>query len=125
MGIPAKTIENAARVAHEANRAYCECLGDTSQVPWTEAPEWQKESARDGVRKIAADAPVAAEEMHANWVYHKLAAGWTYGEAKDPDKKQHPNMVAFRDLPITERLKDELFLATVTALLWGAEDPEL
>ena len=44
------TDEQIARVAHEANRAYCLSLGDPSQLPWEEAPDWAKESAIDGVR---------------------------------------------------------------------------
>lgn len=31
------TIEQIARVCHEVNRAYCESMGDTSQVPWEDA----------------------------------------------------------------------------------------
>ena len=41
--------EDIAKVAHEVNRAYCEALGDTSQLSWEDAPEWQKASARAGV----------------------------------------------------------------------------
>jgi len=42
-------IEQIATVCHEANRAYCATLGDSSQLPWNEAPDWQRESARKGV----------------------------------------------------------------------------
>jgi hypothetical protein len=38
-----------ARAAHEANRAYCGALGDWSQPSWDAAPQWQKDSARNGV----------------------------------------------------------------------------
>ena len=38
-----------ARVCHEANWAYCESQGDHSQAPWDEAPEWQRQSAVNGV----------------------------------------------------------------------------
>ena len=31
-------IEACARAAHEANRAYCLALGDTSQPSWDDAP---------------------------------------------------------------------------------------
>jgi hypothetical protein len=33
---PASVSEAAARAAHEANRAYCLALGDTSQPAWDE-----------------------------------------------------------------------------------------
>lgn len=38
-----------ARVCHEVNRAYCAALGDLSQPPWADAPEWQRKSALNGV----------------------------------------------------------------------------
>jgi hypothetical protein len=41
-----------ARVCHEVNRAYCTSLGDESQLPWDSAPQWQKDSAINGVRFI-------------------------------------------------------------------------
>ena len=31
----------AAKTAHEVNRAYCQGLGDYSQLHWEEAPDWQ------------------------------------------------------------------------------------
>jgi hypothetical protein len=41
-----EAIDQVARVCHEANRAYCQTLGDNSQPAWDDAPEWQKDSAR-------------------------------------------------------------------------------
>ena len=38
-----------AEVCHEANRAYCRTLGDFSQPAWVDAPEWQRNSAINGV----------------------------------------------------------------------------
>ena len=43
------TVEGIARVAHEINKAYCEALGDTSQKGWADAPQWQIDSACNGV----------------------------------------------------------------------------
>ena len=41
-----------ASVCHEANRAYCLALGDDSQLPWSDAPDWQRESAVSGVVSV-------------------------------------------------------------------------
>jgi hypothetical protein len=81
------TIEDVARVCHEANRAYCLALGDTSHVGWDDAPAWQRESAITGVKfKINnPDAPASAQ--HDSWLAQKLAAGWKWGSVKDADKK--------------------------------------
>jgi len=32
--------EQIARVTREVNRAYCLALGDDSQLPWNDAPQW-------------------------------------------------------------------------------------
>lgn len=61
--------EDAARIAHETNRAYCAAIGDTSQVPWAEAPEWQRASVLLGVQGILdGNTP---EQSHESWLEHK------------------------------------------------------
>ena len=39
-----------AKLCHEVNRAYCESLGDMSQPRWEDAPDWQRQSAINGVK---------------------------------------------------------------------------
>ena len=41
---------------------------------------------------------------------------WTYGEVKDPAKKEHPCLVAFEALPKEQQAKDYIFKAVVDAL---------
>lgn len=101
-----------ARAAHEVNRAYCEAMGDDSQVPWDEAPRWQRDSARMGAR-AALDPAQTPEMSHGGWMRHKLEQGWTYGPTKDPEAKTHPCLVPYADLPAEQRAKDSLFLAVV------------
>lgn len=105
-----------ARVCHEANRAYCETIGDTSQRPWLEAEEWQRESAIQGVTFALASPSAPACAQHDAWVADKRAAGWTYGPVKDAAKKQHPCIVPYAELPVEQRRKDALFKAIVRAL---------
>lgn len=105
-----------ARVCHEANRAYCLVLGDTSQPSWREATDDIRSSAVMGVvfRQQNPDAPPSAQ--HEQWAKDKIDAGWTYGEVKDAEKKTHPSLVPFERLPIAEQRKDRLFAAVVQAL---------
>lgn len=110
-----RVVELCAQVAHEANRAYCQMLGDASQPHWPEAPEWQQESARVGVR-LALEGESNPEKTHQAWLEHKLACGWKYGPVKDPEKKEHPCMVPYADLPKEQRKKDALFLEVVRAV---------
>lgn len=109
------TLEDAARVCHEVNRAYCASIGDLSQVPWEQAPDWQQDSAKKGVLlHLAGDHPPSVS--HEAWAAHKLADGWTFGEVKDEAAKTHPCLVPFDDLPVEQQIKDVLFTQTVVAL---------
>lgn len=108
-----------ARAAHEANRAYCETFGDHSQPSWEDAPEWQRLSAMNGVAGVlAGNTP---EQSHHSWMKEKIDTGWTYGATKDPEKKTHPCMVPYEDLPPQQQKKDKLFITVVRAMaeaLW-------
>jgi hypothetical protein len=107
-------IEACARAAHEANRAYCIAIGDTSQPSWDDAPEWQKASARLGVAgAVAGNTP---EQSHEGWLAVKRAEGWRYGPVKDPAAKEHPCFVPYAELPEAQRQKDHVFIAVVRAM---------
>jgi hypothetical protein len=109
-------VVNVARVCHEANRAYCKTLGDTSQSSWENAPQWQKDSAMDGVQ-FHLDNPDADDAAsHENWLMDKRSCGWVYGPTKDAENKTHPCMMKFQDLPETQQLKDRLFRSICRAL---------
>ena len=110
------TSAEIAKVCHEANKALCEALGDTSQVPWDEAPAWQCESAIDGVEFNLAHPDVPASASHDNWLKAKEADGWKFGAVKDAEKKEHPCFVPYEELPKEQQAKDHLFKAIVAAL---------
>lgn len=109
------TIEEIAKVAHEANRAYCESMGDLSQQPWEEAPEIIKNSAITGVEKHLEN-PMTPEESHKSWMAYKAAEGWVYGKEKDIEKKTHPCMVPYEELPSSQKVKDYIFKAICDTL---------
>lgn len=103
-----------AEAAHEMNRVYCQALGDYSQPRWSNAPSWQRESAIKGVDGVfAGNGPGAS---HASWLAEKVAAGWKFGPVKDPEKKEHPCMVSFAELPLDQQQKDHLFVAAVATM---------
>lgn len=108
--------EKIAEVCHEANRAYCLALGDTSQPTWADAPDWQKASAVNGVLFHFANPEAGDAASHENWLKEKEAAGWKYGPVKDPANKEHPCFVPFDQLPKEQQAKDRLFRAIVHAL---------
>jgi len=111
-----------AEICHEANRVYCRLIGDNSQVPWDEAPDWQRESAIEGVEhalesgnRLKLGDP--ARDQHDNWMESKLRAGWKYGEIKDADAKTHPCLLPYNALPEEQKRKDVLFGRIVQAFI--------
>lgn len=116
-------IVTIAKVCHDANRSFCEAIGDHSQPPWESAPQWQKDSAFSGVqmhlRHLARGIDIQPSTSHENWVLDKLQDGWKYGPVKDTTKKEHPCIVPFDQLPPHQQMKDYLFAAIVKAF-WKA-----
>ena len=109
-------IIKIAEVAHETNRAYCESIGDNSQVSWSLAPEWQRASAIDGVEFHLNNPDSLPQDSHENWLKLKESEGWKYGKVKSEGKKEHPCFVPYDQLPLEQRVKDSLFLGIVRSL---------
>lgn len=116
------TIEEIAKVCHEANRVYCASLGDYSQRYWIDAPEWQRKSAINGVQFHIQSPDAGPSGSHESWMKEKVADGWKCGPVKDAEKKEHPCIVPYDQLPQTQQLKDSLFIAIVHSLS-GAHEP--
>lgn len=108
--------DQIAKVCHDANRAYCQSIGDNTQLPWEEAPDWQKDSARKGVDFCIANPDAPPSANHESWLEVKRQEGWTYAPVKNVEKKEHPCFVPYEALPIEQQKKDALFKAVVAAL---------
>lgn len=108
-------IDHIARVCHEANRAWCITRGDMSQVSWDEAPQWQRDSAIDGVMFHINNPDAGDSASHDSWMAEKVRTGWVYGAVKDAEAKTHPCMVPFEELPWDQQVKDRLFRSIVHA----------
>lgn len=106
-------IIDAARQAHEANRAYCAWLGDSSQLPWAEAPEWQRASAIAGVKFVLDNPDAGPASSHESWLKQKTEEGWRFDPIKDAGAKTHPCVCPYEDLPVAQRIKDYIFMFTV------------
>lgn len=109
-------VEQIAEVCHETNRAYCTTLGDNSQPPWASAPQWQRDSAINGVRFHLDNPDAKPSHSHDEWLKEKQASGWKYGPVKDAQKKEHPCIVPYEALPEDQKAKDALFIGVVNAL---------
>ncbi len=119
------TITDIARCTHAANKAYCESIGDKTQVDWSDAGEWQRRSAILGVQAhINSNLTMTPEASHIAWMQQKESEGWSYGRLKDPGLKQHPCMVPYSDLPDEQKVKDALFTAIVRAMAPGLREEQ-
>lgn len=105
-----------AKACYEANRTYAASLGDTSFGPWEEAPDWQKLTNIKGVLYKLNNPDVTPEMSHESWLKEKAETGWVYGEVKDAEKKTHPCIKPYNELPKEQQFKDALFLSIVNAL---------
>jgi hypothetical protein len=100
-----------AEVCHEANRVLQKDLGEDVSPPWDEASDEMRYSIINGVENALCGA--SPQGSHENWLRFKAEHGWVYGPVKDEMKKTHPCMLAYRDLPETQKFKDKLFTGIV------------
>ena len=110
------TTEQIAKVCHDANKSYCQSIGDNSQAAWEDAPEWQRSSAIVGVKFCSdnPDAPPSAN--HDSWMKQKTEEGWKFGPVKNVEAKEHPCYLPYEELPEEQKKKDSLFKAICASL---------
>jgi hypothetical protein len=112
------TDEEIAIVVHEANCGIQYITGDPSPSDhWPALDPETRLSAISGVQK--ARQGLTPRQMHDEWFRDRLEHGWTYGPTKDRHHKTHPCMVPYSELPPSQRIKDELFIA-ITSLMASA-----
>lgn len=109
------TPEQIAEVCHNANRSLQHLLNDPVSPEWHETDFETRQSATEGVM-LAQDGK-SPEQLHESWVEFKLKHGWSYSaEPKNVETKTHPCLVPYGELPVEQRMKDELFFSIVRAL---------
>lgn len=108
-----RAVAIIAKICHQANKAYCESLGDLSQDNWEAAHQWLRISAMIGVRAIMLNPTSTPEDSHKSWLREKAETGWKYGPVKDVDAKEHPYFASYEELPEEQKMKDKLFRAIV------------
>jgi hypothetical protein len=109
-------VIDIAKACHNANKMYCELIGDNSQKDWDETPKNIQKSAISGVEHHLKNPNLTPEQSHEAWCRYKEKEGWQWGPQKDIKAKLHPSLLAYNKLPITERVKDMIFKSVVTAM---------
>lgn len=49
---------------------------------------------------------VMAENVHEVWAQARMNEGWTYGPERSDERREHPCLVSYADLPEAERQYD-------------------
>lgn len=113
-----EVINACTELWHTTNAEYCAIkLNDNSQPTWEDAPQWQKDSAVNGVLYTMFDVGGNPESNHVNWMQEKIRAGWVYGDVKDVEAKTHPCLVPYEQLPEEQKAKDKLFRGVVEIMV--------
>ena len=80
------SVEDVAGVCHEANWALCQAVGDVASH-WAVAPDWQQQSAIQGVIFAISHPEATPEDQHNAWLDAKRHDGWCYGPIKNEMEK--------------------------------------
>jgi len=125
--------EYIAQNAYEKTQLCRKNRGDFQDLPWAYLEEWKRNDIINTVWFYLMYYPSqGAEECHNSWVADKFLDGWVYGYALLQDKRQHPNLVPFGQLPVEEQIKNlDITYNIITtiisnppkALLWFPSNP--
>jgi hypothetical protein len=59
-----------------------------------------------------------AKNAHENWAKQRIADGWSYGSKRNDRRKKHPCLVAYEELPESEKEYDrKAAMETIKAIL--------
>jgi hypothetical protein len=112
-------IARIARAAHNTLVVYCRMAGDYSIREWEDAEEWQRDDTVKMVRSTLKGGH-SAEQEHGRWFKGKVDRGYVYGREKNDDENKgpltNPNMLPYRDLPLYNRMKDNLLTVVVIGI---------
>ena len=51
-------------------------------------------------------AELLAKNTHDVWAKERMEQGWRFGEVRDDEKKEHPCLIPYEDLPESEKVFD-------------------
>lgn len=107
--------EDVTRAIYEACRLEAQWSGRSIvPEPWDERDEaFRERMIRVVERYLHSEGLPTPKEAHDSWCEAYREMGWTYGPVRDPQKKTHPDLRPYEELPQDEREKDAIFLMCV------------
>lgn len=115
-------LDTISKVCHEANRAVCLAAGQPTLPAWEDAPQTARDATKEGVLFCIYNRDASPAQVHQDWYDNLINDGWVYGSEKDYDKKTHPCLIAYENLPYVDRLKDGLFKEIALTLFDGLDE---
>ena len=108
-----------AKVIHSANRAYVDAIGGRAFNPtWEEYGESKRQDLINAIINTVKD-PQTPQASHENWCVAMEKAGWSKDIKLDYNRKTHPNMVPYDQLPFEEQFKDQLYMGIASIFCAG------
>lgn len=112
------TNAQIARMYHAFNMGRQEIAGDDMPAPpWAYLPRSMRELSMDAVERIRRGVVVTAEDHHEIWFTSMTARGYVWGRDKDHERKTHPALLHWGDLPEQYRTAARMFVHIVSGLL--------
>ena len=108
-----------AKVIHSANRAYVDAIGGRAvNLTWEEIREEERQGLTKAISNMIID-PQTPSVSHEQWCLAREKDGWSKDLKYDYNRKTHPNMVPYDQLPFEEQFKDHLFMG-IASIFYGA-----
>lgn len=109
-------VAQVAQICYAANAAYARTIGEGETKAWSVLDQADRDSYMNGVLYRINHLHASPEDQHNEWARAKQLEGWVHGDVKDVEKKTHPCLVPYYQLPVSQRVKDSLFVAIVKTL---------
>lgn len=107
-----------AQMYHAFNLGHQAVAGDDMPAPpWHSLPRSSREVAIRAVGRIRHGAVTTPAEHHEHWYDTMRARGYTWGAEKDHERKTHPALLHWGELPELYRTKARMFVVIVQGLL--------
>ena len=105
------------KIIYCAIKAYAETVGDNSFADWEIANRDVVDSMYRGylirLNALRHGVVQTPEENHNYWMKDRLAHGWVLGPIKNDNKKEHPALVPYVELPTFQRVKNTIFTSII------------